>query len=199
MSEFDPTVRTTRIRQHGPPELRRRGVLRRRESLPELRRLRQREERLGAECHGAALRQQHGGHAARGEVDHRAGLRVARTDLAQAGRAAIHVRAARAARARAAVPLRQGPSLVHDRPADRQRQRVPRLQGDEPVLVERAARAVGDRQPLRQRRRRRSPRGSGRTSTSDGRAPTPCSGTAREISSCRNRRRRRTSRSATSA
>ena len=34
----------------------------------------------------------------------------------------------------------------------RQRQRVPRLQGDEPVFVERAARAVGDRRPLRQHR-----------------------------------------------
>jgi hypothetical protein len=76
---------------------------------------------LGAQRDGAALRQQHGRHAARIEVDHGAGLRVARADLAPAGRAAVHVRAARPARARAALPVRQGPALVHDRPADGQR------------------------------------------------------------------------------
>ena len=36
-------------------------------------------KRLGAQCHGAALRQQHGRHAARVEVDYGAGLHLART------------------------------------------------------------------------------------------------------------------------
>ena len=74
--------RTTEYGNMDRAELCRRGVLRRREPLPQLRHLRQREERLGAECDGAALRQQHGRHAARRQVDHRAGLRVARADLA---------------------------------------------------------------------------------------------------------------------
>ena len=186
------------IRQHGPPELCRRGVLRRRGSLPELHRLRQHQERLGAECHRPAFRQQHGGDPARVEVDHRAGLCVARTGVTPDGRTAVHLRAAGTARARAALPLRQGPALVHDRPAVGQRQRVSRLPGHQPVFVERAARTVGRRARSTTTSRRRSPRGSGRTSPSDGRAPTRCSGTARETSSCRNRRRRRTTRSDTS-
>ena len=118
MSEFDPTVRTTEY-----------GNMDRQNYVAEEYYADENhysnfvifdnvEERLGAECHGAALRQQHGRHAARVEVDHRAGLRVARADLAAPGRAAVHVRAARPARAGAAVPVRQGTPLVHDGPAD---------------------------------------------------------------------------------
>ena len=75
------------VRQHGPSELRRRGILRGRRSLLELHHLRQHQERLGAERDGASLRLQHGRHAARRQMDHRAGLRLARAGLAADGRA----------------------------------------------------------------------------------------------------------------
>ena len=74
-----------------------------------------------------------------GEVDHGAGLRVARAGLAEGGCAEVHIRSARTARARAAVPFRRGPSLVHDGPAHGERKRVSGLQGDNPVFIKRAA------------------------------------------------------------
>ncbi len=60
---------------------------------------------MGTECHSPPLRLQHGGHAARRQVDRGAGLRVARAGFAQAGCAEVHVRPEGTARACAAVPL----------------------------------------------------------------------------------------------
>ena len=56
---------------------------------------------------------------------------VSREPVSRAdGGTTVHVRAARSARAGAAVPVRQGASLVHDRPADGERQRVSGLDGN---------------------------------------------------------------------
>ncbi len=149
--------------------------------------------------HGASLRLQHGGDTARGKMDHGAGLRLARADLAAQGARRFTFALRGQLDAGAALPLRQGPPLVHDRPAHGERQRIPGLRGDPPVLIERTARAVGHGRPLRQcPRATDSPVLEGHQYRM-GAAPTPCSGTARGTSSFRSRRRRRTSRSATSA
>ena len=146
-----------------------------------------------------AFRLQHGGHRARIEVDHGAGLRVARADLAEDGCAPVYVRAPRTTGARAAVPLRQGPPLIHDGPADGERKRVPRLQGDQPVFVERTARAVGNREPLRQRRSAAHRAVLEEHQHRMGGRQYGVLELRGDRSSSRNRRRRRISRSATSA
>ena len=126
------------------------------------------------------------------QVDYGAGLRVARTGLTEGGCAEVHIRSAWPARARAAVPFRRGPSLVHDGPAHRRTEMCFWTARQQPRFHQASRTSSGRRATCTTTFRRHSPRGSGRTSTSDGRAQTQCSGTARAASSFRNRRRRRT-------
>ena len=100
---------------------------------------------LGAQLHGASLRIQHGGHAAGRQMDYHPGLRIARAGLTTHGRAAIYLWPAWRADAGAALPLRQGTSLLHDRPAYLDLERISGLHSDRPILIERDARAMGDR------------------------------------------------------